>query len=102
MSGSLAPGELTDAGDVEKQDTAAAQPIRYKKQRASFLSMLKSGGDGEVYGGEPEKNPKWLQKIIDFGVEDNGIKPVPLEQRTEKRVWSLGTVMCSALLNLLP
>lgn len=105
MPGHLAPGELTDTGDVEKQDTAAAaaaQPSPYKKQRASFLSMLKSGGDGEVYGAEPDKNPKWLQKIIDFGVEDNGIKPVPLEQRTEKRVWNLGTVMCSALLNLLP
>lgn len=99
MSESLAPGELTDAGDVEKQGTAV-QGSQYKK-RLSFFSMLK-GGDGEVYGSQPEKNPKWLQRIIDFGVEENGIKPVPIEQRTQKRVWNLGTVMCSALLNLLP
>lgn len=96
---SLTPDELTDAGDVEKQETVVQQGQYQKHGR--FFSMLKVG-HGEVYESQPEKNPKWYQKILDFGVEENGIKPVPIEQRTQKRYLDLCTVMCSALLNLLP
>lgn len=96
---SLTPGELTDTGDVEKQDTVVQKGLYQKHGR--LFSLLKVD-DGEVYENQPEKNPKWYQRIIDFGVEENGIKPVPVVQRTDKRYWNLFTVMCSALLNLLP
>lgn len=96
---SLTPGELTDAGDVEKQETVVQQGQYQKHGR--LVSMLKVD-DGEVYEGHLEKGPQWYQRIIDVGVEENGIMPVPIEQRTQKRYWNLGTVMCSALLNLLP
>lgn len=97
---SLTPGELTDAGDVEKQESVVEQG-QHQKKYGRFVSLLKAD-DGEVYKSHSEKNPKWYQRILDFGVEENGIKPVPIEQRTEKRYWNLCTLMCSALLNLLP
>lgn len=92
-------GDLGGAHDVEKQDAAESRGQYQKHGR--FVSMLKVD-DGEVYESHPEKNPKWYQRIIDIGIEENGIKPVPIEQRTEKRTWHLFTVMFSALLNLLP
>ncbi|KAF3767831.1 hypothetical protein M406DRAFT_90406 [Cryphonectria parasitica EP155] len=58
--------------------------------------------DGEVYESHPEKHPKWYQRILDVGFEENGIKPVPLEKRTDKRYWNLFTVMFTALLCILP
>lgn len=96
---SVPPGDLTDAGDVEKQDPLTHK-TQYRKQW-KILSLL-NVHDGEVYESHPEKNPKWYQRILDVGVEENGIRPVPLEQRTQKRYWNLGTLMCSALINLLP
>jgi hypothetical protein len=64
----------------------------------SFLTVK----DGEVYEVEREKNPKWYQKLLDAGVEENGIKPVPLEQRTSTQYSNLFTVFFTCLLCLLP
>lgn len=47
------------------------------------------------------KSAIW-RKILGWGVEENGIVPVPLEKRTDKRVLNLFTVWFTALLCLLP
>lgn len=94
-----APDQQGDASDVEKQETTEAH-AQYQRH-GKLVSMLKVD-DGEVYESHPEKNPKWYQKILEIGVEENGIKPVPLEKRTDKRYWNLFTVMFTALMCLLP
>lgn len=95
----MSTGQKEDVVDVEKHDPVE-QPGQYQRH-GRLVSLLKVD-DGEVYGDHSEKNPKWYQRIIDFGIEENGIKPVPLEKRTDKRYYSLFTVIFTALMCLLP
>ncbi|KAK3688586.1 permease for cytosine/purines, uracil, thiamine, allantoin-domain-containing protein [Podospora appendiculata] len=44
----------------------------------------------------------WYQRLLDAGVEENGIRPVPVEQRTKTRYSNLFTVFFTGLLCLLP
>lgn len=96
---SVAPDHRGDAIDVEKQDVTE-QHGRYQRH-GRLVSILKVD-DGEVYETHPEKNPKWYQRILDVGIEENGIKPVPIEKRTDQKFWNLFTVMFTALMCLLP
>lgn len=96
------------ASDVEKHAAAEDQQhgqYRHHQQQyqkhGKLVSMLKVD-DGEVYESHPEKHPRWYQRILDVGVEENGIKPVPLEKRTDGRFYNLFTVMFTALMCLLP
>jgi hypothetical protein len=66
------------------------------------LSWLTTVEDGEVYKAHPDKNPRWYQRLLDAGVEENGIKPVPVEQRTSTQYNNLFTVFFTCLLGLLP
>ncbi|ROW09586.1 hypothetical protein VMCG_02537 [Cytospora schulzeri] len=99
MASTLVITDQKGVTDVEMQDPVE-HPGQYQRH-GRLVSMLKVD-DGEVYGDHPEKNSKWYQRIIDFGVEENGIKPVPLEKRTDKRYHSLFTVIFTALMCLLP
>ncbi|KAL1874440.1 hypothetical protein Daus18300_003458 [Diaporthe australafricana] len=100
MSPSAVPGAAQgDAGDVEKNGPVERHG-QYQRH-GKLVSMLKVD-DGEVYESHPEKNPRWYQRILDVGVEENGIKPVPIEKRTDKRFYNLFTVMFTALMCLLP
>lgn len=94
------PDDSRNVSDVEKQQPTEHHGQRH--QRPSWLVSMFKVDDGEVYEYDPEKNPKWYQRIIDVGFEENGIKPVPVEQRTDKRYWNLFTVMFTALLCILP
>lgn len=58
--------------------------------------------DGEVSQKSRGRNPKWYQRLLDAGVEENGIKPVPIEERTNTSYSNLFTVFFSSLLCLLP
>lgn len=98
----MASPTLDDQGavsDVEKQEPVV-QHAKYQKH-GRLVAMLKVD-DGEILESHPEKNSKWYQRILDIGVEENGIKPVPLEKRTDKRYYNLFTVMFTALLCILP
>lgn len=99
MSPSAVPGAQRDAGDAEKNGPFERHG-QYQRH-GKLVSMLKVD-DGEVYESHPEKNPRWYQRILDVGIEENGIKPVPIEKRTEKRFYNLFTVMFTALMCLLP
>jgi hypothetical protein len=60
----------------------------------------------EVKNGEEEcidkaSNPLWF-RVLNFGVEQGGIAPIPLENRTDTRYLNLLTVWFTALLCLLP
>ncbi len=86
--------------DLETQRQPAA-----KQAGPSFwgrvLSLLTVEA-GEVYEAHPDKNSKWYQKLLDAGVEENGIKPVPVEHRTSTQYNNLFTVFFTCLLGLLP
>lgn len=84
-----------ESRDLESQDRD--EPKKWARL-ISFLNVK----DGEVYEVDRDKNPKWYQKLLDAGVEENGIKPVPLEQRTSTQYSNLFTVFFTCLLCLLP
>jgi hypothetical protein len=71
----------------------------HKQKRLVALLAVK---DGEVYEQHPETNPKWYQRLLDAGVEENGIKPVPVEERTITKYNNLFTIFFTCLLCLLP
>ena len=45
---------------------------------------------------------KWYRKLIDAGVEENGIRPVPLDERNQTQYNELFTVFFTCLLCVLP
>jgi len=59
--------------DVEKQQTVTEG----KHTRSDGLLSIFAMREGEVYEAHPEKNPRWYQRLLDSGFEENGIKPVP-------------------------
>lgn len=102
----VSDAERDAPGDIESQGQhKSEQRTRLLHKASSFskrlLSLLKVK-DGEVYEVHPDKNPKWYQKLLDAGVEENGIKPVPTEQRTSTQYSNLFTVFFTCLLCLLP
>jgi hypothetical protein len=86
--------------DLESQGQSLSHTEKQSLGR-SLLSLL-TVKDGDVYEVHPEKNPKWYQKMLDADVEENGIKPVPIKQRTSTQYSNLFTVFFTCLLCLLP
>jgi hypothetical protein len=89
--------DLNQPRDLEKQAPLPGS----EKNHGGIVSLLAVGA-GEVYEPHPEKNPRWYQKLLDSGVEENGIKPVPLENRTNTNYSNLFTIFFTCLLCLLP
>lgn len=89
----------TPAQDAEKQvETTRSN----SKPRPSGIVSLLRVNDGEVYKASPEKHPRWYQRFLDTGAEENGIKPVPLFERTNRQYSNLFTMFFTCLLCLLP
>lgn len=65
---------------------------------ASFLKVE----PGAIYKPEAAKHPMWYQRLLDAGVEENGIKPIPVEERTNTSYNNLFSVFFTALLCVLP
>lgn len=53
------------------------------------------------FRGSKARVSRW-QRVLTWGVEENGIVPVPCEERTDNRVVNLFTIWFTALLCLLP
>ena len=90
--------------EAQKPDDAgerASERLDEHPHRRGIASLLNVRG-GEVYNPHPEKNPKWYQNLLDAGIEENGIKPVPLSKRTNTQYSNLFTVFFTCLLCLLP
>ena len=92
-------GDRTPVPDVEEHAQIAGRSPQQKG--GGFLSLFKIP-DGEVYDVDLEKHPKWYQRFLDTGAEENGIKPVPLHQRTNRQYSNLFTMFFTCLLCLLP
>lgn len=99
--------EVKRLEDVESQSvegtpgTPNAKPRKNTGFIRTWITRL-TARDGEVYEVQPENNPRWYQRLLDAGVEENGIKPVPLEYRTNTQYSNMFTVFFTCLLNLLP
>ncbi|KAK3390945.1 permease for cytosine/purines, uracil, thiamine, allantoin-domain-containing protein [Podospora didyma] len=100
---SPAPGTLKrDSSDVEKLDLDNSQTADGERQSPkSWWASLFVVEDGEVYETHPEKNARWYQRLLDAGVEENGIKPVPVEHRTVTQYNNLFTVFFTCLLGII-
>jgi hypothetical protein len=85
--------------DVEKQTQVSE--AQCASRDSGFFSFLRVK-QGEVYEIDAEKNPTWYQKLLDAGAEENGIKPVPLSQRTNTHYDNMFTMFFTCLLCLLP
>jgi hypothetical protein len=66
------------------------------------LASLLAVEDGIVYKPEAEDHTRWYRRLLDAGVEENGIKPVPVEERTNTQYNNLFTVFFTGLLCILP
>lgn len=97
--GSDDDGDIVPSPDVEKQQSHQAAPKQSLRTRIVDFFRLE---EGEVYRAHSEKNPKWYQRILDAGAEENGVKPVPVDQRTKTQYNNMFTVFFTALLCLLP
>lgn len=89
--------EQPQLDDVEK---AAAD--HHKEHHKPNIVELLHLQEGIVYERHPEKHARWYQRLLDYGLEDNGIMPVPLELRTSTEYNQLFTVFFTCLLCLLP
>lgn len=98
---SLSSREETRTPDQDVEKHAQATETRGIPRRTGLISLLRVT-DGEVYEFNPEKHPKWYQRFLDTGAEENGIKPVPLSQRTNRQYSNLFTMFFTCLLCLLP
>jgi hypothetical protein len=95
---------LPEGGDGQLRDVEKGGngPPRPNSRPVGGLISRLAVSDGEVYERRPENNPRWYQRLLDAGVEENGIKPVPIEERTMTQYSNLFTVFFSGLLCLLP
>jgi hypothetical protein len=88
--------------DYVQKESAAVEDVEAgaqhdEKSRPRIASLL-AVEPGVIYKPETEKNPAWYQRLLDAGVEENGIKPVPVEKRTNTRYNNLFTVFFTSLL----
>jgi hypothetical protein len=83
------------------EDSGHGEERKKAKPTAGFVSLL-TVEDGVVYEPEAETHRKWYQRLLDAGVEENGIKPVPIEKRTNTQYNNLFTVFFTGLLCILP
>lgn len=103
-------GKDAFGADVEKQSPRESQsPVdEYGGQQRTgtggrgVFGHILSVKDGEVYNPDSEKKARWYQRLVDAGFEDNGIKPVPLEARTNTQYSNLFTIFFTSMLSLLP
>ncbi|KAF9881831.1 NCS1 nucleoside transporter [Colletotrichum karsti] len=91
---SLSQKEQAEVYDMESQSPVS-------KGQGGITELLEVQ-DGEVYRKGNSQNPRWFQRLLDAGVEENGIRPVPIEERTNTNYSNLFTVFFSSLLCLLP
>ncbi|KAI0393188.1 NCS1 nucleoside transporter [Xylariaceae sp. FL0594] len=73
-----------------------------RKPPATGFASLLTVEDGVVYKPEAETHTRWYQRLLDAGIEENGIKPVPIEKRTNTQYNNLFTVFFTGLLCILP
>lgn len=96
------PRHDVEAGHGDDGDAASAARQHHSGGGGGGFASFLSVEEGIVWKPEAQQNPKWYQRLLDAGVEDNGIKPVPVEKRTDTRYYNLYTVFATALLCVLP
>ncbi|KAI1349640.1 NCS1 nucleoside transporter [Xylaria sp. FL0043] len=95
--------EVPGAGHTGKaEEDGIHEQARYQNRHANGLVSLFTVEDGVVYKPEAEEHTRWYQRLLDVGVEENGIKPVPVEKRTNTQYNNLFTVFFTGLLCILP
>lgn len=95
MSSSEPTSSRSKSGDLEAGVSAQE---KHHSNAASFLTAE----PGAIYKPNPDNHPKWYQRLLNAGLEENGIKPVPLDQRTNTSYNNLFSVFFTALLCVLP
>ncbi|KAJ0309949.1 hypothetical protein COL516b_002452 [Colletotrichum fioriniae] len=84
--------EQADTYDMESQPTVSKGHVG--------ITQLLTVQDGDQDREETRRNPKWYQRLLDAGVEENGIQPVPLGERTNTNYSNLFTVFFTTQLGL--
>lgn len=90
-----------DADAVKNTSHEQQEQEQNNKYTSGFASLL-TVEDGIVYKPEAEEHTRWYQRLLDAGLEENGIKPVPIEKRTNTQYNNLFTVFFTGLLCILP
>ncbi|KAI1433348.1 permease for cytosine/purines, uracil, thiamine, allantoin-domain-containing protein [Xylaria sp. CBS 124048] len=72
------------------------------KKFTSTVGVMPDDGNAIESQSRPSRLSPWLAKLSSWGVETRGIKPVPLEERTDKRFINIFFVWFTMSTNLLP
>ena len=81
--------------DVQEHNPSMGESDRDVEKRALEFES------GEEESFEAKQKPLWF-RVLNWGVEEGGIEPVPAEKRKDPRYINLFTVWFTALLCLLP
>ena len=79
---------------MEKQVTTKEGPVNAQDEEHGVPDVRT--GDVETYEAR-----SWWQKLASNAIESAGIRPVPIEERTERRVYSIFTLWFTLSLNLI-
>lgn len=96
------PGTGAGAGTGDVGNDDAQEERGQSRPGGNGLASLLAVEDGIVYKPEAEEHTRWYRTLLDAGVEENGIKPVPVEKRTNTQYNNLFTVFFTGLLCILP
>jgi hypothetical protein len=80
------------------EDVEPGRPRGAKDHMSSLFKVE----PGVIYKPDAGQRPPWYQWLLDAGVEENGIKPVPVEKRTNTQYNNLFTIFFTGLLCVLP
>ncbi|KAI0479011.1 cytosine-purine permease [Xylariaceae sp. FL0804] len=92
----------TGAGNDPAALEAGTGPVPPARDGGGFWALF-AVEDGVVYKPGEEHRMRWWQRLLDlFGMEENGVKPVPVARRTNTQHNNLFTVFFTSLLCVLP
>lgn len=85
---------------IQSEKAGASNAIDIEKNTPSSSSV-----DVDVLESESRSfdgKPAWWKKILSLGVEERGIQPVPVEERTDDRFVNVFSIWFTMSINCLP
>lgn len=84
------------------KDLEANQELHLSEHARNNTENGESTSDSTTGNAKTGVLSRWYRRVLDAGVEENGIRPVPIEERTQTQHSNLFTVFFTCLLCILP
>ena len=90
----------TATQQVPSADLERGQGLENSTTNPIFTTRIAANDDENRL--KPARVPRWYTKLVEAGVEENGVRPVPPKQREQTQYNNLFTVFFACLLCVLP